>query len=47
MSTYISEQSEWKDKWKNFAFDEFKCSCCRVVKIDEAMIDLVQSARDS
>ena len=46
MSTYISEQSEWKDKWKNFAFDEFKCSCCSKVKMDEAMLDLVQSARD-
>ena len=46
MSTYISEQSEWKTEWKNFALDEFKCSCCSKVKIDAAMIDLVQSARD-
>ena len=46
MSTYISEQSEWKTEWKNFALDEFKCSCCGKVKIDAAMIDLVQSARD-
>ena len=47
MSTYIKEQSEWKEKWKNFAFEEFKCSCCGVVKIDEAMLDLVQEARDT
>ena len=47
MSTYISEQSEWKEKWKNFAFDEFKCSCCGVVKMDEAMLDLVQEAIDT
>ena len=46
MSTYISEKSEWKTEWKNFALDEFKCSCCSKVKIDAAMIDLVQSARD-
>ena len=46
MSIYISEQSEWKEKWKNFAFEEFKCSCCSKVKMDTAMLDLVQSARD-
>ena len=46
MSIYINEQSEWKTEWKNFALDEFKCSCCSKVKIDAAMIDLVQSARD-
>ena len=46
MSTYISEKSDWKTEWKNFALDEFKCSCCSKVKIDAAMIDLVQSARD-
>ena len=46
MSTYINEKSEWKTEWKNFALDEFKCSCCSKVKIDAAMIDLVQSARD-
>ena len=40
MSTYISEQSEWKEEWKNFVLDEFKCSCCSEVKIDAAMIDL-------
>ena len=27
MSTYISEQSEWMEKWKNFELDEFKCKC--------------------
>ena len=46
MSTYVREQSEWMEKWKNFALDEFKCSCCSKVKIDAAMIDLVQSARN-
>ena len=46
MSTYISEQSEWKDEWKNFVLDEFKCSCCSKVKMDAAMIDLVQNARN-
>ena len=46
MSTYINEQSEWKDEWKNFVLDEFKCSCCGQVKMDAAMIDLVQNARN-
>mgnify|MGYP001173851072 FL=1 len=46
MSTYINEQSEWKTELKNFALDEFKCKCCSKVKIDPAIIDLVQSARD-
>ena len=46
MSIYISEQSEWKEEWKNFVLDEFKCSCCRKVKMDAAMIDLVQNARN-
>ena len=35
MSTYISEQSEWKEEWKNFVLDEFKCKCgCEKVKIN-------------
>ena len=46
MSTYINEQSEWKDEWKNFVLDEFKCSCCSKVKMDAAIIDLVQNARN-
>ena len=46
MSTYISEQSEWKEEWKNFVLDEFKCSCCSEVKVDAAMIDLLQEARN-
>ena len=46
MSTYISEQSEWKEEWKNFVLDEFKCSCCSEVKMDAAMIDLIQEARN-
>ena len=41
MSTYISEQSEWKEEWKNFALDEFKCSCCGEVKINSDMLDLI------
>jgi zinc D-Ala-D-Ala carboxypeptidase len=48
MSTYIKEQSEWKEKWKNFKLAEFKCKCgCDEVKIDAAMLDLVQEARDT
>ena len=46
MSTYISEQSEWKEEWKNFVLDEFKCSCCSKVKMDAAIIDLVQNSRN-
>ena len=46
MSIYISEQSEWKEECKNFVLDEFKCSCCGKVKMDAAMIDLVQNARN-
>ncbi len=46
MSTYISEQSEWKEEWKNFALDEFKCSCCGEVKINSDMLDLIQEARN-
>ena len=47
MSTYVSEQSEWMEKWKNFKFDEFKCKCgCDEVKINSDMLDLIQEARD-
>ena len=46
MSTYISEQSEWKEEWKNFELDEFKCKCgCEEVKINSDMLDLIQEAR--
>ena len=47
MSTYISEQSEWKEEWKNFELDEFKCKCgCKQVKINSDMLDLIQEARN-
>ena len=46
MSTYISEKSDWKTEWKNFALDEFKCSCCGEVKINSDMLDLIQEARN-
>ena len=47
MSTYVSEQSEWMEKWKNFELDEFKCKCgCDEVKINSDMLDLIQEARD-
>ena len=47
MSTYISEQSEWTDKWRNFKLDEFKCKCgCEEVKINSDLLDLLQEARD-
>ena len=47
MSTYISEQSELKEEWKNFELDEFKCKCvCEQVKINSDMLDLIQEARN-
>ena len=47
MSTYISEQSEWKEEWKNFELDEFKCKCgCEQVKINSDILDLIQEARN-
>lgn len=47
MSIYIREQSEWKEKWKNFVLDEFKCKCgCDHVEISSDLLDLLQSARD-
>ena len=47
MSTYIKEQSEWKEKWKNFKLDEFKCKCgCAAVKVNAEILDLLQDARD-
>jgi len=47
MSTYISEQSEWKEEWKNFELDEFKCKCgCETVKINSDIMDLIQEARN-
>ena len=47
MSTYVSEQSEWMEKWKNFELNEFKCKCgCDEVKINSDMLDLIQEARD-
>jgi len=47
MSTYIREQSDWKEKWKNFKLDEFKCSCCGLVDINSDLLDLLQIARNS
>lgn len=47
MSTYISEQSDWMEKWKNFELNEFKCKCgCEQVKINSDLLDLIQEARD-
>ena len=47
MSTYISEQKDWKEKWKNFKLDEFKCKCgCAAVKVNTEILDLLQDARD-
>ena len=46
MSTYIREQSDWKEKWKNFNLDEFKCSCCGLVDIHSNLLDLLQTARN-
>ena len=47
MSTYVSEQSDWMEKWKNFELNEFKCKCgCDEVKINSDMLDLIQEARD-
>ena len=47
MSTYVREQSDWMEKWKNFELDEFKCKCgCDEVKINSDMLDLIQEARD-
>ena len=46
MSTYVREPSDWMEKWKNFKFDEFKCSCCGRVDINYEMLDLLQTARE-
>ena len=46
MSTYIREQSDWKEKWKNFKLNEFKCSCCGLVDINSDLLDLLQTARE-
>ena len=47
MSTYVKEQSDWMEKWKNFELNEFKCKCgCDEVKINSDMLDLIQEARD-
>ena len=46
MSTYIREQSDWDQKWKNFSLDEFKCSCCGAVDISSDLLDVLQEARD-
>ena len=46
MSTYIREQSDWKEKWKNFKLEEFKCSCCGLIDINSDLLDLLQTARE-
>jgi zinc D-Ala-D-Ala carboxypeptidase len=47
MSTYIREQSEWMEKWKNFNLDEFKCQCgCGHVSVHSDLLDLLQIARN-
>ena len=48
MSTYIREQNEWMEKWKNFKLDEFKCKCgCDYVEINSELLDLLQTAREN
>ena len=48
MSTYIREQSDWKEKWKNFNLDEFRCKCgCGHVSIHSDLLDLLQTARNN
>ena len=48
MSTYIREQNEWMEKWKNFNLDEFKCQCgCGHVSVHSDLLDLLQTARDA
>jgi zinc D-Ala-D-Ala carboxypeptidase len=48
MSTYIREQSDWKEKWKNFNLDEFKCKCgCGNVSVHSDLLDLLQTARNN
>ncbi len=47
MSTYIREQSDWKEEWKNFNIGEFKCSCCGLVDIHSDLLDLLQTARNN
>ena len=47
MSTYIREQSDWKEEWKNFNLYEFKCKCgCDNVSVYSDLLDLLQTARD-
>ena len=47
MSTYIREQSDWKEEWKNFNLDEFKCKCgCGNVSVYSDLLDLLQTARN-
>ena len=47
MSTYIREQNEWMEKWKNFSLDEFKCQCgCGHVSVHSDLLDLLQTARN-
>jgi len=48
MSTYIREQSDWMEKWKNFSLDEFKCKCgCGNVSVHSDLLDLLQTARNN
>ena len=48
MSTYIREQSDWKEEWKNFSLDEFRCKCgCGHVSIHSDLLDLLQTARNN
>jgi len=48
MSTYIREQSEWMEKWKNFKLDEFRCRCgCGHAEVHSDLLDLLQTAREN
>ena len=46
MSTYVREPGDWKEKWVNFSYDEFKCSCCGLVDVSSDLLDLLQTARN-
>ena len=46
MSILIKEPGDWKESWVNFKPKELSCSHCQELKINTALMNLLQKARN-
>ena len=43
----IREPGDWHEDWCNFKPDEFRCSHCGALEVNEDLLDLLQEAREA